>query len=77
MSVVAAHKFLERVEKEETLRGQMYISGVDSVEKLRQFAHGKGFVLTSEELRVALDEYKPKLKTGSVEPLKQLPATNE
>lgn len=74
MSVITAQKFLERVEREETLRAQMYVSGVNSLELLVQFAHGKGFVLTTDEMRQALENFKPKLKTANLEPLKQLVA---
>lgn len=72
MSVAAAIKFLERMEKEETLRSQLYVSRADDMARLLQFAHGKGFVLSEDDLRTALETYKPRLKTGSVEPLKQL-----
>lgn len=74
MSVNAALKFLERVEREETLRTQLYISKADDLGRLLQFAHGKGFVLTQEELNTALATYKPKFKTGTIEPLRHLPA---
>lgn len=77
MSVMAALKFLERVEREETLRTQLYVSRADDMERLLKFAHGKGFILTEEDLREALNTYKPKFPTGSVEPLKQLAAKNE
>jgi predicted ribosomally synthesized peptide with nif11-like leader len=76
MSVMAAMKFLERVEREETLRTQLYISRADDLERLVKFAHGKGFILTEEELREALNSYKPKLPTANIEPLKQLAAKN-
>ncbi len=74
MSLDAALKFLERMEKEETLRTQAYMSSVNSLSQLRQFAHGKGFVISPEELKTALDTYKPKLKTGTIDPLKHLPS---
>jgi predicted ribosomally synthesized peptide with nif11-like leader len=77
MSVMAAIKFLERVEREETLRTQLYISRADDLERLVKFAHGKGFVLTEDELREALNSYKPKLPTANIEPLKQLAAKND
>jgi predicted ribosomally synthesized peptide with nif11-like leader len=76
MSVMAAMKFLERVEREETLRTQLYISRADDLERLVKFAHGKGFILTEDELREALKNYKPKLPTANIEPLKQLAAKN-
>lgn len=71
MSLEAAQKFLERVEREESLRTQLYISRPATLEQLLQFAHGKGFVLQAESLKSALNTFKPKLKAGSIEPLKQ------
>lgn len=76
MSVMAAMKFLERLEREETLRTQLYISRADDMERLLKFAHGKGFILTEEDLKEALNSYKPKLPVSNVEPLKQLVAKN-
>lgn len=64
MSVEAAQKFLARIEKEDSLRTQLYINGVADLEKMRAFAHGKGFILTDEELKVALQSYKPQLASG-------------
>ncbi len=77
MSVMAALKFLERVEREETLRTQLYVSRADDLPRLLQFAHGKGFILTEEDLKEALNTYKPKFPTGNIEPLKQLAAKND
>lgn len=72
MAVETARKFLERLEREETLRTQLYISGAKTLDKLVQFAHGKGFVVKTEEMEQAIAEFKPRLKTGNIEPLKQL-----
>jgi predicted ribosomally synthesized peptide with nif11-like leader len=72
MSVDAALKFLERVEREESLRTQLYISNPIELDALAQFAHGKGFVLSSDDLKEALVVYKPQFKSGSIEPLRQL-----
>ena len=44
MSLEAANKFLARLEKEESLRTQLYVNGVADIARLRQFAHGKGFI---------------------------------
>ena len=71
MAVETALKFLERMEREETLRHQLYISNPDEMDKLLEFARGKGFVLSANDLAVALDQYQEKFPTGSVQPLKQ------
>jgi predicted ribosomally synthesized peptide with nif11-like leader len=72
MAVETAKKFLERLEREETLREQLYVSSPKDLEKFVQFAHGKGFVVRKEDMATALQEFKPKLKTANLEPLKQL-----
>ncbi len=73
MSLEAANKFLARLEKEESLRTQLYVNGVADIARLRQFAHGKGFILSEEELKSALQTYKPKLASGgNMETFKQL-----
>lgn len=72
MALQTAVKFLERLEREETLRTQMYISNPDDLDKLVQFAHGKGFVCRREDMSTAIAQYKPRLKSGNLEPLKQL-----
>lgn len=74
MVLETARKFLERLEREETLRTQLYISNPKDIETFVQFAHGKGFVTTVADMQTALAEFKPKLKTGNLEPLKQLAA---
>jgi hypothetical protein len=76
MSLITAQKFLDRLEREETLRTQLYISSVKNLEQLTQFAHGKGFVTTTTDLKQALDSFKPKLKTADLSTLKQLAAGN-
>lgn len=77
MSLESALKFLERVEREETLRTQLYISGPKDLEKLVQFAHGKGFVTNVDEMKAALAQYQERFPTGTVEPLKQLLAGDQ
>lgn len=72
MALETALKFLERLEKEETLRTQLYISRVDTLERLVQFAHGKGFVVSQEDMITALETYEPRLAKGSIEPLKAM-----
>lgn len=72
MSVISATKFLERLEREETLRVQLYIHNVKDMDKLVQFAHGKGFVVSADDMKTALAQFKGSLPKGSIEPLKQL-----
>ena len=72
MALETAVKFLERLEREETLRTQMYVSNPDNLDKLVQFAHGKGFVVRREDMATAIAQFKPRLKSGNLEPLKQL-----
>lgn len=72
MAVETALKFLERLEREESLRGQLYISRPNDLEKLVQFAHGKGFVVSDADMKVALNQYQEQFPTGNIQPLKQL-----
>lgn len=74
MAIETAHKFLERLEREETLRTQLYISNPRSMENLVQFAHGKGFVMKREDMVIALQEYQERFETGTIEPLRRLVA---
>jgi len=76
MSLMTAQRFLQRLEREETLRQQLYISGINSLEKLVQFAHAKGFMVDEEELKAALATFKPSLKTANLAPIQQLAAGN-
>lgn len=72
MALETAVKFLERLEREETLRQQLYVSNIKNLDKLVQFAQGKGFVCKKEDMEVALKQFKPKLPTANLEPLKLL-----
>lgn len=71
MAIETALKFLERVEREETLRTQLYISKPEDIYKLSEFARGKGFVVSADDLAVALDEYQERFAAGTVQPLKE------
>lgn len=64
MSMEAANKFLQRLEKETTLRGQLYISSPKTFDELLTFAQSKGFVVEADELKTAIDGYKSQLKGG-------------
>ena len=70
MAVETALKFLERVEREETLRTQLYVSKPEDIYKLREFARGKGFLMSANDLAIAISEYQEKFVMGSVQPLK-------
>lgn len=70
MAVQTALKFLERMEREESLRHQLYISVPEDLQKLTEFARGKGFVVSKDDMAHALKQYQEKFATGSVEPLK-------
>lgn len=77
MALETALKFLARVEREESLRNQLYISSPKSLDKLVQFAHGKGFVVSEDDMKTALAQYQEQFPAGSVEPLKKLVAPAE
>lgn len=70
MAVETALKFLERIEREETLRTQLYVSSPRSLQKLTEFARGKGFVVQQQHMAEALSSYQEKFATGSIAPLK-------
>ena len=70
MALETALKFLERVEREETLRTQLYVSRPKSLADFVQFAQGKGFVTTADDMKQALQSYQEQFATGTVEPLK-------
>ena len=70
MAVETALKFLERVEREETLRTQLYISKPKDIYELRDFARGKGFVSSANDLAIAITEYQEQFAVGTVQPLK-------
>jgi hypothetical protein len=70
MSVVTALKFVERVEREDSLRHQLYISKPEDIYTLTQFARAKGFIISTEDLVEALEQYQEQYVKGSVQPLK-------
>lgn len=71
MAIETALKFLERMEREETLRTQLYVSKPENLHKLTEFARGKGFIISMDDLEQALIDYQEKYPTGSVAPLKK------
>lgn len=70
MALETANRFLERMEREESLRTQLYISRPEDIEELTTFAQGKGFVMSVDDLATALETYQERFATGSVAPLK-------
>lgn len=70
MAVQTALKFLERMEREDSLRAQLYIINPEDLATLCEFARGKGFVISPNDLADALDQFQPQVVTGSIEPLK-------
>jgi predicted ribosomally synthesized peptide with nif11-like leader len=70
MAVETALKFLERIEGEESLRHQLYVSKPEDLQKLTEFARGKGFLISADDIAKALDSYQEKFPNGSVQPLK-------
>ena len=70
MAVETALKFLERVEREESLRQQLYVSKPEDLKQLTEFARGKGFLISEQDIAAAMDSYQEKFPTGSVQPLK-------
>jgi hypothetical protein len=74
MALITAEKFLERLEREQTLRTQLYVSRPETLEELTQFAHGKGFVCDPAEMKQAVEAWQPKVELGNLEPLKLLVA---
>lgn len=70
MALETALKFLERVEREESLRQQLYVSKPEDLKQLTEFARGKGFLISEQDIADAMDNYQEKFPTGSVQPLK-------
>lgn len=70
MAIETALKFLERMEREESLRQQLYVSKPEDLQKLTEFARGKGFLISKSDLANALDSYQEKFPNGSIQPLK-------
>lgn len=70
MAVETAFEFLERVEREDSLRTQLYITRPEDIYELTTFAQGKGFIFSTDNLVEALDGYQERFPTGTIEPLK-------
>lgn len=70
MALETASRFLERMESEESLRTQLYISRPEDIEELTTFAQGKGFIASVDDMATALETYQERFATGSIAPLK-------
>ncbi|MEL6403530.1 MAG: hypothetical protein AAFN11_22715 [Chloroflexota bacterium] len=70
MGYETALAFLERIEREESLRTQLYISRPEDLQKLTEFARGKGFLVSKAELVEAIANYQERYPTGTIDPLR-------
>lgn len=71
MAIETALKFLERLDKESSLRGQLYISQPKDMDELLRWAQGKGFVISEDDLTSALGHYQERFPTGNLEPVRR------
>lgn len=71
MAVVTALKFLERMEREESLRTQLYVSQPADLSKMTEFARGKGFIFSEPDFVEAFSQYEERFPTGTIAPLKE------
>jgi predicted ribosomally synthesized peptide with nif11-like leader len=71
MAVETALKFIERVEREHSLREQLYITAPESLPQFLDFARGKGFIFSDEDFITAMDNYQERFATGSIDQLKK------
>ncbi len=70
MAVETALKFLERLEREDSLRTQLYVSQPEDLKKMTEFARGKGFIFSEPEFVEAFHQYEERYPTGTIAPLK-------
>lgn len=70
MAVETALKFLERMEREDSLRAQLYVSSPDDIHKMIEFARGKGFIFSELDFVQAFNQYEERYPTGTIAPLK-------
>jgi|GEM_PF-1287365 len=84
MAIETAMEFLQRIEREDSLRTQLYVTRPEDIEELTTFARGKGFIMSIDDMAEAIETYQPRFPTGSIEPLKEylkdykrLPAPSE
>lgn len=70
MALETALQFLERVEREDSLRTQLYITRPEDLSELTTFAQGKGFIMSKHDLAEAIESYRERFATGSIAPLR-------
>jgi len=56
MAVETARKFLELLTQDSTLQTQYLVTEPQTADEVVQFASAKGFIVSEEEMRVALNE---------------------
>jgi predicted ribosomally synthesized peptide with nif11-like leader len=56
MSAATAQKFLELLSSNPGVQTQFRVADPRSLDKLLDFAHGKGFIFTAEDLETALKD---------------------
>lgn len=71
MGIETAYQFLERMEREDSLRTQLYITRPEDLTELTEFARGKGFIMSRGDLAEAIETYQERFPTGSIAPLKE------
>jgi len=57
MSLQTAQKFLELMSQSRVMQSQFRVADPPNLDKLLRFAHGKGFVMTAEDLDAALKDF--------------------
>jgi predicted ribosomally synthesized peptide with nif11-like leader len=57
MAVETARTFIEDLERNSSLSAQFTIASPDTLDSVIDFASGKGYVFTKDELQAALKQY--------------------
>ena len=57
MSVETARRFLHQLSTNQGLQTHFYVVDPHTPDKLLEFARGKGFIFTAEELETALNDF--------------------
>jgi predicted ribosomally synthesized peptide with nif11-like leader len=66
MSVVTAHGFLELLRTQPEVRDQLYTAAPANAHDLLGFAMQKGYIMSEQDLRTALEEHGDKDVTDSL-----------
>ncbi len=70
MALETALQFVERMEREDSLRTQLYITRPEDLSELTTFAQGKGFIMSQHDLALAIETYQERFPTGTIAPLR-------